>query len=429
MSSAIPCEPGSRLMPRSIPGPVPHTPERWAEVLGTRVDQEPLGERLHQANRLDRRLEEKEFVAELEARSGGLLQARALGRKRTELREDASAIGIGVGVYCPEPDMNWKTKCLIQRACAALPIGKESAYYFLQSNFGAGRFPPNPMPNLREMATIASDLASLGFSIEGKRVMEVGTGRRLDMPMAFYLLGAASVITVDLRRYLRYELVPKSLLILLKAQDEVRALFEPFVGKTILDNRLEKLASLQTAAEIMNVAGIQYKSPADASRTDFPDGSIDLQFSYTVFEHIPGPVLIAILRETNRILSPRGLACHHIDPSDHFSHDDQSISQINFLHYEEEDWSYYNDNQFAYHNRLRVTDFDAIYHEVGHEKLLWRTWKDQRSLKELSEGMPLALPYRNVDPEILATTVVRAITRPNLPLGEGGPGADVLTTY
>lgn len=308
--------------------------------------------------------------------------------------------------------MDWKTKALIQRACSVLPVGAEAAYYGLQRNFGSLRRPPDPMPNIRDLVDIATDLAQSNFSIEGKRVMEVGTGRRLDMPMGLYLLGAASIDTYDLHPYLKDELVEQALSAVLRHSDEVVALYSPFTGKTAIEERLNKLTSVGNASEFQKIAGIHYHTPADATQTGLPEASIDLQFSYTVFEHIPKSVLVGILKEASRVLSPSGLACHHVDPSDHFAHDDGTISFVNFLQYEEAEWSKYNDNQFAYHNRLRVDAYEQIYREAGHEVLLWRTWKNERGLKELTEGsLPLATAYRGVAPEILGTTAVRVISR------------------
>ena len=65
-----------------------------------------------------------------------------------------------------------------------------------------------------------------------------------------------------------------------------------------------------------------------------------------MFEHIPSPVLKAILNEANRVLAPNGVALHHIDPSDHFSHDDAAISPINFLRFSEAQWERLTGNQF-----------------------------------------------------------------------------------
>jgi SAM-dependent methyltransferase len=308
--------------------------------------------------------------------------------------------------------MNWKQKAFIQRSCAALPFGREAAYYFLQRSCGSLRHDPDPMPNLREAAGIAADLAAQGTPAEGRRVMEVGSGRRLDMPLAFYLLGAASVSTVDLHPYLKTGIVLKAAAAIVAQRDEVAALLAPYTSEAALSERLDRLASVSALPELFHQTKISYHAPVDATRTPFPDGSFDLQFSYTVFEHIPYEVLLGILRECRRILAPGGIACHHIDLSDHFAHDDPSISFVNFLRYEEAEWSAYNDNQFAYHNRLRAGDFERLYREAGHEILEWRTWQDKRGRQELSSGgFPLAGRFRGLSAETLATVGIRSFSR------------------
>ena len=312
--------------------------------------------------------------------------------------------------------MNWKRKALIQRACASLPVGSEALYYFLQSTFGSLRYAPDPMPNLREAAGIASDLAAHGALPEGRRVMEVGTGRRLDMPIAFYLLGAVSVDTVDLHPYLKEKVVLQTIPSIVANRDELTSLYAPYTDSAALAQRLDRLASVSSLRDLFGKTQIRYHAPIDATATAFPPESFDLQFSYTVFEHIPGPILQGILRECGRLLSPQGVACHHIDLSDHFAHDDPSISFVNFLRYSESEWRTYNDNQFAYHNRLREPEYRRIYAEARHEVLAWRLWHDQRGQNELSsENFTLAEEFRGQPAEVLSTVVVRAISRPQPP--------------
>jgi SAM-dependent methyltransferase len=315
--------------------------------------------------------------------------------------------------------MNWRQKAFIQRACAALPRGNEALYYFLQSNFGSLRQAPDPMPNLRAAAGLASDLAAHNALPEGRRVMEVGTGRRLDMPLAFYLLGATSVDTVDLHSYLKEPIVLSALRSIVANRDELASLFSPFTDAAALSRRLDSLAPISSLPDLLAKTRITYHAPVDATRTHFPPASFDLQFSYTVFEHIPYDVLRGILSECRRVLSPTGIACHHIDLSDHFAHDDPSISFVNFLRYGEKEWNTYNDNQFAYHNRLREPDYQRLYREAGHELLAWRTWRDERGERELSSGnIPLAEPFRGQAVETLATVVVRAISAPRAAFAE-----------
>lgn len=307
--------------------------------------------------------------------------------------------------------MKWQNKALVQRLCAGLPFGSEAVYYALQRTFGSMRRPPDPLPNFRDLVRIAGELRELGFSLEGKRVMEVGSGRRLDMPIGFYLLGAASIATFDLHRYQKDSLVMATLREMATRKDEIISLFEPLTGTAPVAKRFSALQAARSTAELLDIAGIDYRAPADASATGLPSGSIDLQFSYTVFEHIPYETLLAILRECSRLLSPAGLACHHIDLSDHFAHDDSSISFINFLRFEEKEWAKYNDNQFAYQNRLQVPDYNRLYQETGHQILGSRAFQDARSLDALAAGFSLASPFVGMAPDILATTVFRVTSR------------------
>jgi hypothetical protein len=304
--------------------------------------------------------------------------------------------------------LNWKLKANIQRVCAALPAS-ETIYYLLQSNLGVFRKAPDPMENMRAAGVM---LHEIPFRLEGKRVLEVGTGRRLDMPVAFYLAGAASVDTVDLHPYLRPELVMGSIGNMIVQRAEIAKLLAPHADAAGIEGRFDKLAGAKTVEDVLKVTDIRYHSPGDARKTSLAAGSIDLQFSYTVFEHIPGDVLRDILIEAGRVLNPEtGVACNQIDLSDHFFQVDPDITQVNFLRYSDGEWSKYNDNQFAYHNRLRKPDYEKIYRDAGHEALSWIDFVDQRSVDAIENGFPLHDRYKGLDPKMLATTVIRVVSR------------------
>jgi SAM-dependent methyltransferase len=309
------------------------------------------------------------------------------------------------------PGLNWKFKAALQRACAALPVKQEAAYYLLQRSFGRPlRY--NPLSNMEEAGGIVAQLAACGLSVRGARVMETGTGRRVDMPLAFYLCGAGSVCTYDLHRYLKPELVQYSVAELLRQRERVRAIFQNVADSGEIDARLDALAAARDASAILKIARIDYRAPADASRTGLPGGSIDAHFSYTVLEHIPAEGLAAILGEANRVLAPGGLACHHIDLSDHFSHVDASISAINFLRFGESQWERYGGNQFAYHNRLRAPHYMDIYKACKHEIVECVRWTDERSLRELQSGFALAPEFQPMPPEVVCTVGLRIVSRP-----------------
>jgi SAM-dependent methyltransferase len=308
--------------------------------------------------------------------------------------------------------MNWKTKSLVQRTCAAIPVFHESIYYGIQRAFGRLRVKSDPTWLLSESARLAACLRDAGTPVEGARIMEVGTGRGLDMPLGLYLAGAKSIRTYDLHRYLKPHRVLDSVAAIRENREKVSRMFVPVTDKSALQTRLDALLASHGFAAILRTCGIEYMAPADAADTKLPPESIDIQISYTVFEHIPGEIIVKILREANRILTPNGIALHHIDPSDHFAHDDPTISFINFLRFSRSDWEKYGGNQFAYHNRLRTTDYKKLYREAGHHVEQWRVIIDERSLAELANGFPLHDDYGNLPPEVVCGTVVHALSRP-----------------
>lgn len=311
--------------------------------------------------------------------------------------------------------MKWRRKSLIQRVCAALPIGSEKAYYALQRRFGRMRLKPDPSVLIAEAARLTLRLREVGFSVKGARVMEVGTGWGVDMPLGMFLCGASAVKTFDLHRYLKPERVVGAIDAIRKNREQIRRSVLPAAEEKELDQRLDALCAAGSFEGILRAAGIEYFAPADAARTGLPDHSVDLQISYTVFEHIPEPVLRAILLEANRVLTEGGIALHHIDPSDHFSHDDASISAVNFLQFSDAEWRRSGGNQFAYHNRMRVDEYRRMFEECGHRILQWEPHIDQRSLKAIRNGFPLHSKYVGKPEEILATTVIHSVTSPNAP--------------
>lgn len=265
---------------------------------------------------------------------------------------------------------------------------------------------------MHEGAAIFQELAECGRPVPGARVFEVGTGHRINMPLAFYLAGARSIVTVDLNRILKPDLVMESLREILGHKRELLEHFTRFEGRDAVEKRFTALESIRTFDELTRCIGVDYRAPADAASTGLPAGSVDIHFSYTVLEHVPGPVIVGILQEASRLLAADGLICHHIDLSDHFSHSDKSIGRINFLQFSSAEWSRIQSEKFGYQSRLRETDYVRIYDEADQEVIRWIKGIDQDSIASLRNGFQLASEFRGVAPEVLATTIVRAISRP-----------------
>ena len=311
--------------------------------------------------------------------------------------------------------MHWTEKAKIQRFCAALPVFSDETYYLMQRFGGSLRSARDPRPYLQASASLLGDLQKCGVSALGKRLMEIGTGRYLELPIGMFLAGAGSVLTVDVHRLLKERLVLDSVKQMVANRREVIGYFDNVADVREVAARLDSLASVHSLPELLQKASIEYRAPADATNMALPSGSIDWQFSYTVFEHVPPDVLVGMLREANRLLRPGGVAIHHIDPSDHFAHDDPSISFVNFLQFSDSEWERLAGNSFAYHNRLRASDYREIYQRAGHDVVMWDGSVQPRSLGALNNGLPLASRFQGRVMTDLATVVLRVISRPLQP--------------
>jgi SAM-dependent methyltransferase len=310
------------------------------------------------------------------------------------------------------PDLNWRLKARVQNAVARLPESVSyPAYYWIQRRFGGLRH-VDPIKGFRKFVNAAERLERVGASPVGAEILEIGTGRQINTPLAAWLCGAGSITTVDLNPYLKEELVRESIGRIARRVDEIRAL----LGPRLQPDRLEALVGLAGGSwrlgELLELCRIRYLAPADAGRLDVPEGSYDFHLSFNVFEHVTPAALAAILREGNRVLREGGLFVHRVDYSDHFSHKDPSISPVNFLQYSAKEWDRIAGNRFMYMNRLRVDDFLQLFRDAGHDILVAES-DVNREVEALlaGGGFTLAREFRAKPAQVLATTGSWFVTR------------------
>ena len=89
-------------------------------------------------------------------------------------------------------------------------------------------------------------IQQLGYTPTGKVFVEIGTGRVPLVPLAFWLMGAEKIITVDINPYLKIQLIKKSLNYISENKDEITFLF----GSLINIDRLNKLLSFNNNSYI-----------------------------------------------------------------------------------------------------------------------------------------------------------------------------------
>ena len=316
--------------------------------------------------------------------------------------------------------MNWTTKARVQNLIAALPGPlADFCYYRMQRHVGGLRN-PTPVKQIDGGCQLAAAIQAQR-PLDCARVMEVGSGRSLAIPVLMWLLGAEQVLTVDLYRYLRPEVLRADLAYLRANQAWLSGQLEPLAGEA--GPRSERLAGLlaldlegppaRLLADVLQLCSIDYRAPADAAALKLADGSIDVHLSRHVLEHVPPDDLAAILREAARVLKPDGLCVHLIDLSDHFRYQDSSISWVNFLRFSEAEWERLAGNRFMFMNRLRASDYRSIFAAAGLDIIDLDSVVDDEALRLIeSGGLPLDGRFEGRTSNDLATTEILVVARP-----------------
>jgi hypothetical protein len=312
--------------------------------------------------------------------------------------------------------MKWKRKALLQNLIARLPSRPSYwIYEKVQMRFGAYRHGNNPFGRMDIVAGFVRKLRDLGSPMEGSRVLEIGSGRTLLVPVGCWLAGAEEVLTVDLHPYLSERMFLEDLRKLQVEHKQLDAVFRKSAGVAPVPERLATFIGLDllgmTAREVLEEMRIEYRAPADAAALNVQDGWADIHLSVAVLEHVPAPILKAIFKEGVRVTRQDGLFVHRWDMSDHFSHSDNSISSVNFLQFSEDEWKRYNDNRYMYVNRLRIDFFEEMFRDAGLEVLVRETSVDPRSLALLKEGLRVSPPFDRKPDQVNATTAATFYAR------------------
>ncbi len=283
--------------------------------------------------------------------------------------------------------MNWRLKSALLQAIERLPSSASYAtYYWLQRHLGRSQV-VDVTTKLRHGIATWTHVTDQGRDPRGLTFFEVGSGRTLLVPVAYWLMGARRTITVDLHRYLSLDMVRESLRLIAADQVRIRALF----GNRLDSSRFDAMLDLGRRRDwpletFLDLCSIEYIAPGDAADTGLPSGSVDVHTSYTVFEHIPEDVIRRILAEGTRITGDHGIFVHRVDYSDHFYTFDKGITTINFLKYSDRAWRAYAGNRYAYTNRLRHDDMLRLFEDAGHRIVATRPDVDERALALLRSG-------------------------------------------
>lgn len=283
------------------------------------------------------------------------------------------------------PPMHWRVKGAIQKVLGHVPGGARVHYVLQRFGGGLAKFGAECDTRVEDWRLMVGHLRASKLPIAGATLVEIGTGWYPTLPVCLWLGGAERIHTFDLNRHVRTE----TTLALVEHLDKHVGTIAEESGLEASDvdaRRRELLRALRRGASIATATdgAIDYRAPADAARTALADGSVDVVFSSSVLEHIPGPVIEDCFREARRILRPGGVVFHSVNCGDHYAYVDRSISQLHYLKYSEPAWRKWN-NAFLYQNRLRAEDFTRMAKSAGFAIEIDTSRPHPTRLKQLDE--------------------------------------------
>jgi SAM-dependent methyltransferase len=304
---------------------------------------------------------------------------------------------------------NWKLKGTVQKVLSVIPGGVRLNDELQVSMGGLRNFESNIAAKLDDWLGLISylDIVQRG-KIQGITILEVGTGWCPTLPLAFALAGAGRILTVDLNRHLKEDWTFRMLGVLERHLPVIAK-----AGKLPLEevsSTYRRFRQATSAQQLLSAAAIEYRAPEDASNlSSLPDGCVDLEYSNSVMEHVPGPVIAAIMRESCRVLKDDGLVLHAVACNDHYANFDSTISFVNYLQFSERQWCRWN-NPIQYQNRLRAPDFLQLARENGLE-ILHEARHTRPGTREALATMKLAPEFASYTREDLEATTIDFVAR------------------
>lgn len=199
--------------------------------------------------------------------------------------------------------------------------------------------------NLSSYSTLQRLLQKYNISLEGKFILEIGSGWAPVMPYFMLYKGKAkSVATFDLNQH--------------------------FSKKNII--RLNEIFASEFGVKIKADSTNPYHLPKQInyySNTNLTDGDLpeaDLVFSRFVLEHVKPEEITLMHHKFKRELKPGSIIVHLISPSDHRAYVDSNLSLQDFLQFSEAEWGG-RQTKFDYHNRMRLPQYLTIFEAAGME--------------------------------------------------------------
>ena len=281
----------------------------------------------------------------------------------------------------------WWLKCALKLALVPLPVDYRLLRRLSLAGHGGMRRPAFAHDAFRRHY----DDGDFHRKAGGFTVLELGPGDALTAAVVARAYGAASTCHVDVAPFATRDV----------------AVYQA-VARHLSDQGLPApdLWAATSLEDVMAICHSRYETNGLDSLRALPSESFDLIFSNCALQCVPPALLPETLKETRRLLHPRGVCVHSIDLRDMMGH------SLHHLRFGERVWESAWFRRAGFHtNRLRFADWLRLFRSVGFdvresEVNRWPT------LPVASDS--LAPPYRDLPESELRISTVRVALSPRV---------------
>ncbi len=238
---------------------------------------------------------------------------------------------------------DWRVKLAVQNTLGLLPGSAGFRMNELLTQFVRGGIQSRHDSNARFVKGI--DNVSLvqssveGFTLNGKTVLELGTGWHGVDLVIFHLLGAKSIITIDHYPHLTYANLISTIETLLGNPQVLNRLRGLNVSPDRISFLGESVGQTSSLTELLKLLAVDYQIVRSAwyKHLSLRQQPIDFFYSESVLQRIPIQHLRDLFRIVSGCLSGDGVAFHRTDQKDINSqrHVDTDLWALDYLRYSE----------------------------------------------------------------------------------------------
>ena len=129
---------------------------------------------------------------------------------------------------------------------------------------------------------------------------------------------------------------------------------------------INKLPFAKSIDDLKKNYNIKYFAPMNLKQLSENNLKFDASISSTTLEHLPEEELKENFILLRKIIKKNGIISSLIDYSDHYSHTDKNINNLNFLKFSSKEWKRYN-TPMLFQNRLRHQDYRELFKTCGYK--------------------------------------------------------------